>query len=70
MQKAQNWIGEYRRFWEASFDRLDAYLAEMQQRGVKSSPQNKNAEKNTPGDFVPEPKPGFPLPQTKKRTTK
>jgi DNA-binding transcriptional ArsR family regulator len=30
MREAQDWIAEYRRFWEASFDRLDAYLKEIQ----------------------------------------
>lgn len=26
MREAADWIEEYRRFWEASFDRLDAFL--------------------------------------------
>lgn len=26
LQQAQQWIEEYRKFWEASFDRLDDYL--------------------------------------------
>lgn len=30
MQQAQQWIEEYRRFWEESFDRLDEYLKELQ----------------------------------------
>lgn len=30
MQQAQQWIEEYRRFWEQSFDRLDAYLQNLQ----------------------------------------
>ncbi len=30
MQQAQAWIEEYRKFWEASFDRLDEYLKELQ----------------------------------------
>lgn len=30
MRDAQDWIGKYRQFWEASFDRLDAYLKEIQ----------------------------------------
>lgn len=30
MREAQQWIEEYRRFWDASFDRLDAYLQEIQ----------------------------------------
>jgi DNA-binding transcriptional ArsR family regulator len=30
MHEAQKWIEEYRRFWEESFDRLDAYLKQLQ----------------------------------------
>ncbi|HTQ51287.1 MAG TPA: metalloregulator ArsR/SmtB family transcription factor [Candidatus Acidoferrales bacterium] len=29
MQQAQAWIEEYRKFWEASFDRLDEYLKQL-----------------------------------------
>jgi len=35
MQQASRWIAEYRRFWEASFDRLDAYLKELQTKEKK-----------------------------------
>ena len=30
LRDVADWIGEYRRLWEASFDRLDAYLQELQ----------------------------------------
>lgn len=30
LKEAEAWIGEYRRFWEARFDRLDEYLKEVQ----------------------------------------
>lgn len=30
LKDANGWISGYRRFWEASFDRLDGYLAELQ----------------------------------------
>lgn len=30
MQQAQQWIEDYRRFWEESFDRLDEYLKTLQ----------------------------------------
>ena len=30
LKEASDWIEEYRRFWEESFDRLDAYLHELQ----------------------------------------
>jgi DNA-binding transcriptional ArsR family regulator len=29
------WLGEYRRFWEARFDRLDAYLQKLQRQNPK-----------------------------------
>ena len=35
MQQAQQWIEEYRRFWEESFDRLDEYLKELQAKQPK-----------------------------------
>lgn len=30
LKDASEWIGQYRRFWEESFDRLDGYLAGLQ----------------------------------------
>lgn len=30
LEGAANWIGDYRRFWDESFDRLDAYVKELQ----------------------------------------
>jgi DNA-binding transcriptional ArsR family regulator len=36
MQEALEWIEEYRRFWEASFDRLDEYLKQLQTKKEKS----------------------------------
>ena len=35
MQQAQAWIEEYRKFWEASFDRLDDYLKQLQTKEIK-----------------------------------
>jgi len=35
MQEAQKWIEEYRQFWEESFDRLDEYLKELQNKEKK-----------------------------------
>jgi len=36
LKQASNWIGEYRKFWEASFDRLDEYLKVLQADGTKA----------------------------------
>ena len=33
LKQASDWLGEYRQFWEQSFDRLDAYLIEIQRNG-------------------------------------
>jgi len=30
LKEASDWIGEYRDFWEARFDRLDEYLKQLQ----------------------------------------
>lgn len=30
LKEANDWILQYKRFWEASFDRLDAYLEDIQ----------------------------------------
>lgn len=32
LKEASKWIGDYRRFWEESFDRLDAYVNELQRK--------------------------------------
>ena len=34
LQGASNWIGQYREFWEESFDRLENYLQELQKTEV------------------------------------
>jgi DNA-binding transcriptional ArsR family regulator len=36
MKQAAQWIDEYRRFWEESFDRLDEYLRELQKKDKKN----------------------------------
>lgn len=35
LRDASDWIGQYRRFWEESFDRLDAYLTELQAKDAR-----------------------------------
>ncbi|HEY2156630.1 MAG TPA: metalloregulator ArsR/SmtB family transcription factor [Isosphaeraceae bacterium] len=32
LREAADWIENYRRFWEESFDRLDEYIKEIQER--------------------------------------
>jgi DNA-binding transcriptional ArsR family regulator len=36
LKGVDDWLAEYRRFWEARFDRLDAYLQKLQRRKNKS----------------------------------
>ncbi len=35
LKDASDWIGDYRQFWEESFERLDEYLKEIQSREKK-----------------------------------
>src|SRR5262244_4525403 len=35
LKDAAEWLEEYRRFWEQSFDRLDEYLRELQKKETK-----------------------------------
>jgi DNA-binding transcriptional ArsR family regulator len=35
MRQASQWMEEYRRFWEGSLDRLDAYLKKLQTKEKK-----------------------------------
>jgi DNA-binding transcriptional ArsR family regulator len=35
MKQASQWIEEYRKFWEESFDRLDKYLKQLQTKEKK-----------------------------------
>jgi DNA-binding transcriptional ArsR family regulator len=36
LAEANRWLEDYRRFWEGSFERLDALLDEMKTKGKKS----------------------------------
>lgn len=35
LKEASDWMEQYRRFWDESFDRLDAYLKELQSNQKK-----------------------------------
>lgn len=35
MEQAAAWIGDYRRFWEASFDRLEDYVRTLSEEEMK-----------------------------------
>ncbi len=40
LKKASDWIEHYRRFWEQSLDRLEAYLREVQKDSSKKEKKN------------------------------
>lgn len=50
LQNANDWIEQYRRFWEASFDRLDEYLREVQQAEKQRENENGNDNDNQQAD--------------------
>jgi DNA-binding transcriptional ArsR family regulator len=41
LKSAADWLGEYRRFWEESFDRLDVYLKKLKTARTQSNPKEK-----------------------------
>ena len=41
LAEVTGWLDEYRRFWEDSFERLDALLSEIQTQEKESNAQNK-----------------------------
>jgi len=47
LKEAANWIDFYRKFWEASFDRLDAYLERLQSAETVADKSKKPKGKGT-----------------------
>lgn len=43
LREVADWVGEYRRFWDESLDRLDDYLQELQ--GKKKEPSRERTKK-------------------------
>jgi DNA-binding transcriptional ArsR family regulator len=41
LRDVSNWVESYRRFWEESFDRLEAYLQELQAKEKNDGHKNK-----------------------------
>lgn len=46
LRDAADWIGQYRRHWEASFERLDAYLRELKDDETKEQEQDDDGDTN------------------------
>lgn len=40
LKEAADWLENYRRFWDESFDRLDSYLKMLQAKGGGDGPQS------------------------------
>jgi len=47
MKEAVDWLENYRRHWEESLDRLDAYLQELQQKAPERKPRKVSARRPT-----------------------
>jgi DNA-binding transcriptional ArsR family regulator len=45
LRDVSDWVEKYRRFWEESFDRLDAYLVELKDTELKEK-ENKEKKKH------------------------
>jgi DNA-binding transcriptional ArsR family regulator len=45
LKDISDWVENYRRFWEESFDRLDAYLAELKAAELKAAELQNEANK-------------------------
>jgi DNA-binding transcriptional ArsR family regulator len=48
LRDVANWVGQYRRHWEESFDRLDAYLREVQDRMEQTNGDDDDRDANRP----------------------
>ena len=46
LKEASEWVGEYRRFWDESFERLDAVLQEM----IKEQKEKENVDRGNKHD--------------------
>jgi DNA-binding transcriptional ArsR family regulator len=45
LREVADWVEQYRRFWEESFDRLDEYLHELQNQKLKAKEQPRGRKK-------------------------
>ena len=47
LREVADWIERYRRYWEKSFDRLDAYLSKLQQQDKLQRQEKRRGRKST-----------------------
>jgi hypothetical protein len=46
LRDVADWVGQYRPHWEESFERLDAFLREIQDHGEKQKGHDDEHDKN------------------------
>jgi len=49
LRDINDWVGQYRRHWEESFERLDAYLRDLQDRQEQEKGNDDDRDQNRPG---------------------
>ena len=49
LEQAADWVEQYRKFWEESFNRLDDYLKVLQAQNVSEAVSKKDKRKNKNG---------------------
>jgi DNA-binding transcriptional ArsR family regulator len=46
LKEVADWVERYRRFWDESFDRLDDYLRELQEKEKQHDPETTQEEQD------------------------
>jgi DNA-binding transcriptional ArsR family regulator len=49
LRNVADWVGQYRRHWEESFERLDAYLRDLQERQEQGNGDDNDRDTHRPG---------------------
>ncbi len=49
LRNVADWVGQYRRHWEESFKRLDAYLRDLQDRQEQGKGDDDDRDPSRPG---------------------
>ncbi|MGI8811608.1 MAG: ArsR/SmtB family transcription factor [Pyrinomonadaceae bacterium] len=50
LREASDWVDQYRKFWEESFDRLDEYLRVLQSKQTETTAPPKEKRRKKKGD--------------------
>lgn len=48
LRDISDWVNQYRRHWEESFDRLDEYLRDVQAKGLRQDEEQDDGDGTTP----------------------